>query len=146
MQELSEDFVRSTEALVGGEQNLIANLANFSALYMEFYKPHWCGFYLVQNNELVLGPFQGPVACTRITTGKGVCGKAAATNMVQNVENVHEFDGHIACSPSSNSELVIPLLKNGKVWGVFDVDRTQFGFFDESHIEILIKALSALKP
>lgn len=135
---------KTVAALIGKETNLISNLANFSAWYMEAYSPHWCGFYLVDKEFLTLGPFQGPVACTRIKMGNGVCGKAVATLAVQNVPDVHEFPGHIACSPHSNSELVIPLINKGEVWAVFDVDRTEKGLFDENHISELEEALSVL--
>jgi len=141
---LYKRFNQQLEALLQGEEDMIANLANFSALYYEIFSPHWVGFYLVKKNELVLGPFQGPVACTRIAFGKGVCGVAWKENMPQIVDNVHEFEGHIACSAQSNSEIVLPLYKNQDVLGVFDIDSTKFAHFDGVDNAYLEKALTLL--
>ena len=106
------------EALLFGEKDLIANLANISAALKQQFSFFWIGFYLVKNDELVLGPFQGPVACTRIKMGRGVCGKAWESGEIIIVPDVEKFPGHIACSSFSKSEIVIPLKKNGQVIGV----------------------------
>ena len=126
------------------ETNLIANMANMSAaLYAEF-KFHWVGFYLVEGDELVLGPFQGPVACTRIPKGKGVCGKAWEKGETQIVDNVEEFPGHIACSSLSKSEIVIPLIKDNAVIGVLDVDSEELDSFDKTDEIYLKEILNAI--
>ncbi|EGR0477645.1 GAF domain-containing protein [Vibrio cholerae] len=130
-----EQYQRLTKqavALLEGETNLIANLANLSALLnMELTELNWVGFYLMQENELVLGPFQGKPACMRIPVGRGVCGTAVAENKVQRVYDVHQFEGHIACDAASNSEIVIPFSINGKVAGVLDIDSPNIGRFSE---------------
>ena len=130
-----EQYQRLTKqavSLVESEPNLIANLANISALLnMELEDLNWVGFYLMEKDELVLGPFQGLPACVRIPVGKGVCGTAVATNSVQRIYDVHEFEGHIACDAASNSELVIPFSINGKVAGVLDIDSPSIGRFSE---------------
>ena len=127
-----EQLLPQIEALVSGEINLTANLANISAALKHTFNFWWVGFYVVMQDNLVLGPFQGPVACTRIAKGKGVCGTAWQKQITQLVPNVNEFEGHIACSSATNSEIVIPIiLKNGTVWGVLDVDSEQLNFFDE---------------
>ena len=111
------------QALFADERDFIANAAQFSAfLYNQVDDLNWAGFYLNRNEELVLGPFQGQVACVRIPFSKGVCGAAAATRQTQRVEDVHAFPGHIACDSASNSELVIPLVKDGRLIGVLDLD------------------------
>lgn len=120
-------------ALVESESNLIANLANVSALLnMTLTDINWVGFYLVEKDELVLGPFQGLPACVRIPIGKGVCGTAVSTKSVQRIDDVHQFDGHIACDAQSNSEIVIPFYHAGEVVGVLDIDSPQIGRFDEN--------------
>ncbi|MCY1418969.1 Free methionine-R-sulfoxide reductase [compost metagenome] len=129
------------EALFADERDFIANAAQFSAfLYHELGDLNWAGFYLNRNEELVLGPFQGKVACVRIPFGKGVCGAAARTRESQRVEDVHAFPGHIACDSASNSELVVPLVKDGKLIGVLDLDSPSIGRFsaeDQAGIERL---------
>ena len=126
--------------LLSDETNLIANMANMSAaLYAEF-KFHWVGFYLVEGDELVLGPFQGPVACTRIPKGNGVCGKAWEKGETQIVDNVEEFPGHIACSPYSKSEIVIPMKKDKKIIGVLDIDSDEYSFFSKED-ELYLSAM-----
>ncbi|HGM5579515.1 TPA: GAF domain-containing protein [Pseudomonas putida] len=121
------------QALFADERDFIANAAQFSAfLYHQVEDLNWAGFYLNRNEELVLGPFQGQVACVRIAFGKGVCGAAAATLQTQRVEDVHAFPGHIACDSASNSELVIPLVKEGRLIGVLDLDSPSLGRFSES--------------
>ncbi|MEH7612168.1 GAF domain-containing protein [Gottfriedia acidiceleris] len=122
-------------ALIDGEHNLIANLANTSALLNQFlHQINWVGFYLKDGdrNELVLGPFVGLPSCVRIPYGKGVCGTSAQTKTVQRIDNVHDFPGHIACDAASNSEIVIPLIQNGEVIGVLDIDSPEFNRFDET--------------
>ena len=120
------------EALLAGERDFIANAAQMSAfLYSELEGLNWAGFYLNRNYELVLGPFQGKVACVRIPFSKGVCGAAATTRATQRVEDVHAFPGHIACDSASNSELVVPLVKEGRLIGVLDLDSPTVGRFTE---------------
>jgi L-methionine (R)-S-oxide reductase len=126
-----EELHTQIRYLVGNETNRIANLANVTAGLKEFFGFFWVGFYLVENGELVLGPFQGPVACTRISLGKGVCGTAWKNNETILVPNVDEFPGHIACSSQSKSEIVVPILKNNDVIGVLDVDSDKLNDFDE---------------
>lgn len=121
------------QALFADERDFIANAAQFSAfLYHQIDDLNWAGFYLNRDEELVLGPFQGQVACVRIPFDRGVCGAAAATRETQRVEDVHAFPGHIACDSASNSELVIPLLKEGRLVGVLDLDSPRIGRFSEA--------------
>lgn len=121
------------ESLLAGERDFVANAAQFSAfLFNQVDDLNWAGFYLNRNEELVLGPFQGQVACVRIPFGRGVCGAAAASRETQRVEDVHAFPGHIACDSASNSELVIPLLKDGKLIGVLDLDSPRLARFSEA--------------
>ncbi len=129
-EEQYQNLLSQLEALVNGEQDLIANLANVSAVLKQSFNYLWVGFYLLKNNELILGPFQGPVACTRITLGKGVCGESALKKKSLLVPNVHEFPGHIACSTLSQSELVVPILKGNEVLGVLDIDSEDLNHFD----------------
>ena len=131
-QEFYQSLVKQTESLITGEPNIIANMANISALlFTSLDDVNWAGFYLIDSpNELVLGPFQGNPACIRIPVGKGVCGTAAATAQTQLVEDVHAFAGHIACDAASNSEIVIPILKNGEVFAVLDIDSPSIARFD----------------
>lgn len=119
------------KALITGEDDLIANLANTAAALKEQFSFFWVGFYLVKGNELVLGPFQGPVACTRITKGKGVCGAAWQQGEIVLVPDVDAFPGHIACSSLSKSEIVLPLFRNQQIIGVLDVDSEFLNHFDE---------------
>lgn len=127
------DLEKQLAAVLEGERNLIANAANVSALIYEMVPNlNWAGFYLMKaNNELVLGPFQGKVACVRIPVGKGVCGAAAERRETMLVMDVHEFPGHIACDANSRSELVVPIMKNGEVMGVLDLDSPIPGRFDD---------------
>jgi L-methionine (R)-S-oxide reductase len=118
-------------ALVEGETDLVANLANVAAALKEQFGWLWVGFYLVRNGELVVGPFQGPVACTRIRKGKGVCGTSWAEARTLIVPDVEAFPGHIACSSLSRSEIVVPVIRDGEVLGVLDVDSIELGAFDE---------------
>lgn len=125
------DLYTQVEALITDESDVIANMANVSALLFEqLTEVNWVGFYRLINDELVLGPFQGKVACIRIPLGRGVCGTAAIENKVQRVADVHEFDGHIACDASTNSEIVLPLMLNEKVIAVLDIDSMAFNRFD----------------
>lgn len=120
------------QSLLSGERNFIANAAQFAAfLFHELADLNWAGFYLAHGDELVLGPFQGKVACVRIPLGRGVCGTAAASRQTQRVEDVHAFAGHIACDSASNSELVVPLVKDGQLIGVLDLDSPSVGRFSE---------------
>lgn len=125
------------EALTTGEPNLIANLANTAAALRQAFGFFWVGFYLVEGDELVLGPFQGPIACTRIRRGKGVCGGSWAQAQTLLVPDVEQFPGHIACSSDSKSEIVVPILKNGTVVAVLDVDSDQLNDFDQDDQQAL---------
>lgn len=137
-------LLKQVESLVSGEVNLIANMANLSAAIYAEFQFHWVGFYLVEDNELVLGPFQGPVACTRIKKGRGVCGTAWAKNEVQIVANVNEFPGHIACSPYSCSEIVLPVENDGQVIAVLDIDSEEYNSFTELDATYLNKLIALL--
>lgn len=128
-------LIKQLSALLDGESNAIANLANASALLGQFlHDINWVGFYLMdhEQEELVLGPFQGLPACVRIPLGKGVCGTSAQKRETVRVEDVHQFPGHIACDAASNSEIVIPLIKDGKLLGVLDIDSPSLNRFDET--------------
>jgi len=127
-----QSLIPQIEALLMGEPDLIANLANVCAALKEQFKWFWVGFYLVKDNELVLGPFQGPVACTHIGLGRGVCGAAWQQEKTLIVPDVDAFPGHIACSSLSKSEIVLPLFNAGKVVAVLDVDSEEFNQFDET--------------
>ncbi|MFD1167136.1 GAF domain-containing protein [Sphingobacterium daejeonense] len=129
------------KGLLTGETNAVANMANICAALKEQFNFFWVGFYLVENNELVLGPFQGPVACTRIAYNRGVCGSAWAQQETLIVPNVEEFPGHIACSSLSKSEIVIPIIKDGKCIGVLDVDSQELDSFDLIDKKYLIAIL-----
>ena len=132
------------ESLLADERDFIANAAQFSAfLYHQLDDLNWAGFYLNRNEELVLGPFQGQIACVRIPFGRGVCGAAAASRQTQLVEDVHAFAGHIACDSASNSELVVPLLKDGRLIGVLDLDSPSIGRFTEQDQQG-VEALAAI--
>ncbi len=128
-----KELLPQVKALIAGESDLTANLANVCAA-LKYNMPHffWVGFYLLKYGELVLGPFQGPVACTRIHMGKGVCGSAALQRETIIVPDVDKFPGHIACSSLSKSEIVVPLLSSRSVWGVLDVDSDELNMFDET--------------
>ena len=118
-------------ALIDGETDLIANLANVTAALKEAFNFFWVGFYIVRNNQLVLGPFQGTIACTRIKYGKGVCGTSWKDNKAIIVDDVNEYPGHIACSSVSQSEIVVPIVRNNEVVAVLDVDSEHLNHFDE---------------
>lgn len=134
-------------ALVQGENNLVANLANVAAALRQTFSFFWVGFYIVEGNELILGPFQGDIACTRIQKGRGVCGTSWQESKSIIVPNVDEFPGHIACSSLSKSEIVIPILKYNKVVAILDIDSDILNDFDETdqkYLEKLCVQLSAL--
>ena len=133
------------EALLTGEPNLVANLANIAAALKEQFNWFWVGFYWVIEDELVLGPFQGPVACTRIKKGRGVCGTAWEKACTILVDDVEKFPGHIACSSLSKSEIVVPVFKAGKVLGVLDVDSSELSQFDATD-QVYLEKIVALIP
>ncbi|MEA1065243.1 GAF domain-containing protein [Erwinia sp. HR93] len=139
--ELTRDF----QALMAGETSFLAMLANTSALlFSRLDDVNWAGFYLIDGDTLVLGPFQGNIACVRIPVGKGVCGAAAASAKIQRVGDVHTFDGHIACDAASNAEIVLPLRVGNQIIGVLDIDSTRYDRFDsqdESGLSALAEAL-----
>ncbi|MBD3584494.1 GAF domain-containing protein [Salinimonas sp. HHU 13199] len=142
-----ERLAAQAEALVSGEKDLIANMANISALlFNHLEKVNWAGFYLYKEEQLVLGPFQGQPACIRIPMNQGVCGTAAAKRNTLVVEDVHAFDGHIACDAASNSEIVIPLIVNDQLIGVLDIDSPEYGRFtdvDKTGLEKIAHTLEA---
>lgn len=131
-QEKYQALLPQIESLVAGETDMIANMANVAAALHEAFGFWWTGFYRVDGQQLVLGPFQGPIACTRIPYGRGVCGTAWQRAVTVIVPNVHEFAGHIACSSASNSEIVVPVIRDNRVIAVLDIDSTDFGAFDET--------------
>lgn len=140
-----EDLCNTLRALISDEKDWLANLANASALlWMMLDDINWSGFYFYKNDQLVLGPFQGKPACTHIELGKGVCGKAAITRETQVVENVHEFPGHIACDSQSNSEIVLPIIKNDKLIGVLDIDSPLYSRFDQTDRKYLEEFVAIL--
>jgi GAF domain-containing protein len=151
--EFYRDLSVQVKALISDETDPIANMANISALLFDaLSQVNWVGFYRVLDEELVLGPFQGKIACIRIPLGVGVCGTAAQTMTTQRIDDVHQFDGHIACDAASNSEIVIPVQVNGDTIAVLDIDSTLFERFDqddqlglESIVRILEKNLTASK-
>lgn len=143
--ELYRELVKELSALIAGEPDFIANLANASALlYHSLPELNWAGFYLLKQGELVVGPFQGKPACVRIAIGKGVCGTAAERRATVVVRDVHEFPGHIACDAASNSEIVVPMVKNGELIGVLDLDSPKLARFDEQDREGLEKFVATL--
>ena len=139
-----ESLIPQIKGLLTGESDLIANLANVAAALKEQFGWLWVGFYLVKGEELVLGPFQGPVACTRIRKGKGVCGAAWAQGETIIVPDVEAFPGHIACSSASRSEIVLPLFSAGEVVGVLDVDSESLNEFDEVDARFLAEILTII--
>ena len=133
------------KALLEGEPDLVANLANIAAALKEQFGWLWIGFYLVKKDELVLGPFQGPVACTRIKKGRGVCGASWAEAKTLIVPDVEKFPGHIACSSLSRSEIVIPIIRNNEVLAVLDVDSDVLNTYDETDQQFLEEVVSWLE-
>ena len=144
-EEKYKELIPQLRALITGEEDLIANLANIAAGLKEAFNFLWVGFYLVKNNELVLGPFQGPVACTRIQKGKGVCGVSWEKEETLIIPNVHDFNGHITCSSLSNSEIVIPIVRNNEVVGVLDLDSSELNTFDEIDSIYLSNLINEIK-
>lgn len=143
-EEIYQSIIPQIKGLLEGETDEIANLANVAAALKEQFKWFWVGFYLVKNGELVLGPFQGPVACTRIRKGRGVCGTSWEKAETLIVPDVEKFPGHIACSSLSRSEIVVPLVKNGEVRGVLDVDSELLDQFDETDKKYLEQIVELL--
>jgi GAF domain-containing protein len=132
--------------LIGEESNWVASMANLSAALKEVFGFWWIGFYVVEDDQLVLGPFQGPVACTRLFKGRGVCAKAWETGQTVIVPNVDEFPGHVACSGATRSEIVVPIKdENGQVWAVLDIDSDQLDDFDEEDQRNLEKIATLLQ-
>ena len=139
-------LLKQAQSLVKDETNLIANLSNLSSLIHFTFDFWWTGFYFVDGKQLVLGPFQGPLACTRIPYGKGVCGTAWAEKRTLVVPDVEQFPGHIACSSESRSEIVVPIFKEGEVWAELDIDSKALNTFDEidkQWLEQIVKVLTA---
>ena len=140
-EEQYQSLIPQIQGLLEGETDLIANLANITGALKEQFNWLWVGFYLVKGDELVLGPFQGPVACTRIKKGKGVCGASWAKAETLIVPDVEKLPGHIACSSLSKSEIVVPIIRDNKVIGVLDADSTelnQYDIIDQKHLEMII--------
>ena len=140
-----KELIMQVDALTAGVPHLVANLANVSAaIWQEMDRINWAGFYLMEGGKLVLGPFQGKPACIEIAVGKGVCGTAVAERKTQLVEDVHQFPGHIACDSASNSEIVVPIFKNGAVYGVLDIDSPYLSRFtrdDQRELEEIVRIL-----
>ena len=143
-QEQYEAVLPQIAAMQEGEEDLIANLANVAAALKQQFNWWWVGFYLIKNNELVVGPFQGPVACSRIIKGRGVCGVSWESKKTIIVPDVALYPGHIACSSTSKSEIVVPILKDGTVVGVLDADSENLNYFDETDQYYLEKLVSII--
>lgn len=139
-----QSLIPQITGLLQGEPDLVANLANVTAALKEQFGWFWVGFYLVKKDELVLGPFQGPVACTRIKKGRGVCGSSWAQEKTLIVPDVEKFPGHIACSSLSKSEIVVPIIRNGEVLAVLDVDSDELDQFDETDQQYLEQILQLI--
>jgi L-methionine (R)-S-oxide reductase len=144
-QDRYETLLPQIKALTETEPDLVANLANIAAALKQTFNFFWVGFYLVRDNELVLGPFQGPIACTRIAFGKGVCGTSWKQKETILVPDVDAFPGHIACSSDSRSEIVLPALKNGDVFLVLDVDSDQLNDFDDTDRKYLEQVMRVIE-
>jgi L-methionine (R)-S-oxide reductase len=141
-----DEIVPQIESLIAGERDIVANLANVAAVLKQAFNFFWVGFYLKKDDQLVLGPFQGPLACTRIDFGKGVCGQAYATGKTVIVPNVDEFPGHIACSSDSKSEIVVPIFQSEQdVFGVLDVDSDRLDDFSEVDREGLTRVVGVIE-
>ncbi len=143
-EEIYQALLPQIKGLLEGETDLVANLANISAALKEQFGWLWTGFYLVKKEELVLGPFQGPIACTRIKKGRGVCGSCWDKAVTLIVDDVEKFPGHIACSSLSRSEIVVPVFKNNEVIGVLDVDSIELSHFDETDKKYLEEIVGLL--
>ena len=139
------ELVNQVNLLIKDERDLIANLSNTCSAIYEVHNFLWTGFYIVKEDELVLGPFQGPVACTRIGFGRGVCGKSWEEKRSIIVDDVEKFPGHIACSSKSKSEIVIPIFRGDDVFGLLDVDHTRYGTFDEVDEKYLKKIVELIE-
>ena len=142
-----ESLIPQIKGLMTGEDNLVANLGNITAALKEQFNWLWVGFYWVESDELVLAPFQGPVACTRIKKGRGVCGTSWEKGITLIVDDVEKFPGHIACSSASRSEIVVPVFQNGQIVGVLDVDSTELAHFDtidQTYLEEIVGFLDQL--
>ncbi|MRX72749.1 GAF domain-containing protein [Bacillus lacus] len=138
-------LIKQLKALLEGENDQLANLANSSALLNQFLtEVNWVGYYLYKEDQLILGPFQGLPACVRIPLGKGVCGTAASNQKTERVEDVHLFPGHIACDAASQSEIVVPIMKDGELFGVLDIDspvKNRFDEIDQHYLELFVEEL-----
>jgi len=143
--EIYQSLIPQITALIDGEPDLVANLANIAAALKEQFGWLWIGFYQVKNDELVLGPFQGPVACTRIRKGRGVCGASWLQAQTLIVADVEKFPGHIACSSLSRSEIVVPVIRNDEVLGVLDADSEVLDLFDETDKKFLEEIVNLIK-
>ena len=139
-----QELYKQLQSLLSGEDDQIANMANMAALIHETFGFWWTGFYIVKDEQLVLGPFQGPIACTRIPYGKGVCGTAWQRQETIVVPDVEEFPGHIACSSLSRSEIVVPIFRDTSVYAVLDIDRKELATFDDIDKEWLEKTVKLL--
>lgn len=139
-----QELYKTIESVISGESDQIANMANTAALLHEAFGFWWTGFYIIKGEQLVLGPFQGPVACTRIGFGKGVCGTSWKRRETIVVPDVHQFPGHIACSSLSQSEIVVPMFHNGEIYAVLDIDSKDLATFDEVDKEWLEKIVTLL--
>ncbi|MBO9658412.1 MAG: GAF domain-containing protein [Chitinophagaceae bacterium] len=144
-EEQYQSLIPQIKGLLEGEPDLVANLANVAAALKEQFGWFWVGFYLVKNDELVLGPFQGPVACTRIRKGRGVCGSSWAQSKTLIVPDVEKFPGHIACSSLSRSEIVVPIIRNGEVLGVLDVDSSALDEYDKTDQQYLEQIIELIQ-
>ena len=144
-EEIYQYLLPQIRELIGNEEDLIANLANIAAALKQTFGFFWVGFYIVKGNELVLGPFQGPIACTRIPFGKGVCGTAWKERRTIIVSDVEQFPGHIACNSESKSEIVVPLFHNGGIIGVLDIDSDRLNDFDDVDAVYLEKITVQIK-
>ncbi|MCG2617295.1 GAF domain-containing protein [Terrimonas sp. NA20] len=144
-EEQYQSLIPQIKGLLEGEPDLVANLANVAAALKEQFGWFWVGFYLVKNDELVLGPFQGPVACTRIRKGRGVCGSSWAQAKTLIVPDVEKFPGHIACSSLSRSEIVVPIIRKGEVVGVLDVDSAELDEYDETDQQYLEQIIELIQ-
>ncbi|MGO3918164.1 GAF domain-containing protein [Acinetobacter venetianus] len=140
-----QSIIPQIQAIIEDETDVIANLANICAALKQQFDWFWIGFYLVKDNELVLGPFQGPIACTRIAIGRGVCGRAWQQQQVIIVPDVDQFPGHIACSSASRSEIVLPMMKNGECLGVLDIDSSELNQFDEVDAKYLKQLITMIE-
>lgn len=144
--QLYDELAQEVEAILAGETDMIANLANVASLvWNKLPSVNWAGFYLLKDDELVLGPFMGKPACVRIPVGRGVCGAAAKTRFPQLVDDVHQFEGHIACDAASNSEIVIPVIVNDELVGVLDLDSPEIARFDKTDLEGLQSVVKSVE-